>query len=103
VWVVLAPHLRSCTFHRLTGVPCPTCGTTRTALAILSGDVAGAVLINPLAALVGVTFVVGGFLAIPWLLLHWPLPSCGLRWTPTWTVILVAVVAANWAYLIATL
>jgi len=101
--MVLAPHLRSCTFHRLTGVPCPTCGTTRTALAILDGDIVGAVLINPLAALAGIVFIVGGLMAIPWLLFRWPVPSFGLRWTPTWTVALVAVVAANWAYVIATL
>ena len=45
-----------CLFRRLTGVPCLTCGTTRACAALLSGDVAGALRLQPLA-------VVGGALA----------------------------------------
>jgi len=37
-----AAGLPPCFFHRVTGFPCLTCGGTRAALALLSGDLAGA-------------------------------------------------------------
>lgn len=40
-----------CLFHRLTGLPCPTCGATRAAFALLRGDWAGAWGWHPPAAL----------------------------------------------------
>jgi len=36
-----------CLFKRVTGVPCPSCGSTRSVLSILKGDFAGALLWNP--------------------------------------------------------
>ena len=36
-----------CMFRNLTGVPCPTCGTTRMVLALGRGQFADAVLFNP--------------------------------------------------------
>ncbi|HJW08639.1 MAG TPA: DUF2752 domain-containing protein [Holophagaceae bacterium] len=41
-------ELDTCLFHRLTGHPCPTCGSTRAVLAILSGHWQGAFQFNPL-------------------------------------------------------
>lgn len=43
-----------CLFHRLTGVPCMTCGATRATAMLLQGDVLGAVRLQPLATLGGV-------------------------------------------------
>lgn len=37
-----------CTLRRVTGVPCPTCGSTRAVAAIFSGDLAAAFFYNPL-------------------------------------------------------
>jgi hypothetical protein len=37
-----------CVFANLTGTPCPGCGLTRAALALLRGDFAGATAIHPL-------------------------------------------------------
>ncbi len=51
-----------CLFHRLTGVPCLTCGATRAAALLLRGDVSGAVRLQPLATLGGV--IVGVALAV---------------------------------------
>jgi len=42
-----------CLFHRLTGLPCLTCGATRAAAAILAGDLAGALRLQPLALIGG--------------------------------------------------
>ena len=48
-----APAL--CHFRRLTGVECPTCGSTRAVRAMMRGDLLGALTANPLMT----TFVVG--------------------------------------------
>lgn len=42
--------LKPCPLLTLTGVPCPTCGTTHAALALSRGDLAAAFVANPLAA-----------------------------------------------------
>jgi hypothetical protein len=36
-----------CLFHSLTGLPCPTCGITRTALFLIKGDFLKAMQISP--------------------------------------------------------
>lgn len=37
-----------CLFKALTGLPCPACGSTRSLLALLRGDWAGALALNPI-------------------------------------------------------
>ncbi|MCB9033593.1 MAG: DUF2752 domain-containing protein [Chitinophagales bacterium] len=37
-----------CLFHRISGLPCPSCGTTRAINAIFNGQFINAFLINPL-------------------------------------------------------
>lgn len=46
-----AHSVETCLFHRLSGHPCPTCGSTRVVLAFTHGDWAGALSLNPLVAL----------------------------------------------------
>lgn len=41
-----------CGFHAVTGKPCPTCGTTRSLMALFRGRILEALRDNPLAALV---------------------------------------------------
>jgi hypothetical protein len=36
-----------CIFKRITGIPCPSCGSTRSVLSLLKGDVLGALFWNP--------------------------------------------------------
>ena len=43
--------LPSCTFKAFTGIPCPTCGTTRLLTHLAHGDLAGAFGLNPAVAL----------------------------------------------------
>ena len=59
----IAAALPDCLFEAVTGLPCPTCGATRSALALSRLDLAEAVAINPLAALAALAFVLGGFVA----------------------------------------
>jgi hypothetical protein len=54
VWLSSHFHqpVQLCLIKRLTGVPCPTCGFTRGAIALLEGHFARALLYNPLLYLV---------------------------------------------------
>ncbi len=40
-----------CLFKRVTTLPCPSCGSTRSLLAILKGDLFGAFMLNPMGFL----------------------------------------------------
>jgi hypothetical protein len=100
LWIAIAPHLRTCTFRTLTGIPCPSCGTTRTALALLDFDLGAAFAVNPLAMFTGIFFILGGGLALVWALLRGPTPTLSWRWSRRWTMTTVGVILINWVYLI---
>src|SRR5437867_1234411 len=61
-WIFLFPGARLlvCPFHALTGLPCPTCGTTRALAALCTGHLAAALAWNPLAAAAAVSCVLAG-------------------------------------------
>jgi hypothetical protein len=59
----IAAALPECLFHTMTGLPCPTCGSTRAGLALSHLDLAGAAAMNPLATLTAAGFVLGGLAA----------------------------------------
>lgn len=40
-----------CLFKNVTGVPCPSCGITRSLLLLMTGDLRNAMLLNPLGGL----------------------------------------------------
>jgi hypothetical protein len=89
----------TCAFRAVTGVPCPTCGATRAAFALVSGDPAGALRRNPLVAglLIGVPvwgatrLGAGRRLRV----------ECGSRErTVLWAVASLLVIA-NWVYVLA--
>jgi hypothetical protein len=91
-----------CSFKAATGLPCMTCGGTRTLALFARGDLAGALAMNPLVA---VGFFVLVFWALADLVLWTRGRSLGLSLGPrARTVAIVAGVAAlvaNWAYVIA--
>jgi len=87
-----------CHLHRLTGVPCATCGSTRAALALGRGDVTGAFLYNP--------FVFSACAVIAALFLLRVGFGKGLELTASrpvrraaW-IIIALLFAANWIYVI---
>jgi hypothetical protein len=92
-----------CAFKAVTGLPCMTCGTTRTLGLLFVGQVGEAMAMNPLATLVGVALV---FWGLADLLLLRQKAVLGVEVAPPARPVLkvaaVAVVIANWAYLIAT-
>lgn len=95
----LARMAGPCPLRTLAGIPCFTCGATRAASALAQGDVVLALATNPLAALAIVAGVLGGPLAPAWVFLRGPIPTVqpglGTR------LGVLAILLANWAYLIA--
>jgi len=95
----------SCLFRKFTGVPCPTCGCTRSLAAWTRLDLGEALRFNPL------------FFALCLLLLGWLGVWCaerltGRTWIEPWRVraqswpvwrTLAGLAALNWVYLVFTL
>lgn len=64
-WLPPVVHLApDCMFKRLTGIPCPTCGSTRAVLYLSHGDIATAFFMNPITALLVITAVVYFFYSL---------------------------------------
>lgn len=47
-----------CLFKHITNIPCPSCGSTRSVLAITNGEFKNAVLINPLGYLIACIMII---------------------------------------------
>lgn len=97
----IAPALPACLFKTLTGLPCLTCGATRAALALARFDFVGAFTVSPLAAAAWTVLIAGGLTAGIAALAGRGVPEPrtvpgAVRWAA------VAVLLANWAYLIWT-
>ncbi len=100
-WVRVGLGTPGCAFHRLTGVPCPTCGSSRAVVAALQGHLVEAFLWNPLVTTLIGLFEIGGLIAPAWFALGGRVPVFGPS-LPRWIrwAILTALLA-NWAWLIA--
>lgn len=104
-WPLVAHFLPPCPFRTLTGVPCPTCGTTRAVLALSRGHVGEAFLHNPMVT-VGLFFT--GLAAFLWAFAQVSgksqpkaLASLERHW-PWWLRVSVTVaLVANWVWVVA--
>ena len=102
LWLELGLPRPRCYFRELTGVACPTCGSTRLFEALLAGDLVTALRLNPLIFLVGVA--VACWAALSTLRLFLPVPS----WQVTLSDrerglvrgVAVAALISGWAYVI---
>jgi len=47
--------LPPCPFRAVTGIPCPSCGSTRSLVHLANGDIAGSLILNPLFSLAMIT------------------------------------------------
>ena len=52
------PDLTVCLVKNVTGVPCPSCGITRSLLLLIGGDFEKAVLTNPVGVVAGIGLLV---------------------------------------------
>jgi hypothetical protein len=92
-----------CLFKALTGLPCPTCGSTRAVGRLVHLDLAGAIAMNPLAT-------IGAMMLAIWAVADFGLLArgraldveVGRPLSRLVRVLAVAVVAANWLYLLAS-
>jgi hypothetical protein len=97
-------QLPRCAFKTITGLPCPTCGVTRTIIALSRGDVDRAVFLNPLATIACAAGVIYLLYAAVVLTLRLP------RFRPTVSpagarrarIAAIAAIATNWLWLIAS-
>jgi hypothetical protein len=91
-----------CVFKGLTGVPCPSCGSTRALARLAALDLAAAFALNPLAT--AVTVLVGLWAAADLALLPRGL-ALSARVSPGLALALrgavLALALANWAWLVA--
>ena len=102
-WAAFAGEaLWECTFKNWTGIPCPTCGTARAALALAHFDFLGALGRYPLPTLAWIFLLVGG-LYTGAMALSGRTPPAFPKSLPVWARAgLVAAVLTNWIYSIAT-
>jgi len=95
----LATALPACRLKSWFGIPCPSCGITRSALALAKLDFESALAVNPLATLGWSVFVIGGFAAGLAALSNRRVPEPPSRIPIPWRWALALVVVANWVYL----
>jgi hypothetical protein len=66
IWLILTFHRNSsgiiepgvCLFKRITTIPCPSCGITRSILCLLNGDFTGALYWNPFGAILAMALII---------------------------------------------
>jgi Protein of unknown function (DUF2752) len=97
-------QLPRCAFKTVTGLPCPTCGVTRTVIALSRGDLDRAMFLNPLAAIAcgfGLIYLLyaAGVLALRLPRFRPTVSATGARRV---RIAAITAIAVNWIWLIAT-
>lgn len=98
------PGLQICVLKNTVGVACPSCGTTRSILHLLHGDISSAVLLNPFGI-----FAFIGLMVVPFWLLYDYFNSKRTLWTiyvqcisffqnRKFTFFVIALVLLNWIW-----
>ena len=102
LWLRLGLPLPVCYFHQWTGLPCPSCGSTRLVESLLAGDLLGAARWNPLVFLALAGVALWAALSTARLLLGRPAWRVELRSGERVALRFLAGAAlvAGWAYLI---
>ena len=95
-----------CWFRHSFGIPCPTCGATRSALALAHGDIGLALRTNPLMCLAYLAVIIFDLYAIGVLVCRTKrlrLERVPLQVQRVLRVITVGLVIGNWIYLLSYL
>jgi hypothetical protein len=102
-WLSLGLPWPMCWFRHLFGVPCPTCGATRSALALAHGDIGLAFRTNPLMCLLYLGVIIFDLYAVTVLLFRMKrlrLEGIPLQVQRILRVIVVSLTIGNWIYLL---
>lgn len=83
-----------CVLRNVTGVPCPSCGSTRAVKAIASGDVVSGFLMNPL--IISVLAVLGVGLLVRAVTAQRIVLAITARGWTLLTIVMVVLFFANW-------
>lgn len=86
------PGTAPCVFHGLTGLPCPLCGGTRAASALLHGDLARALHLNALAIPALGLLLLIGILSLLEAIRGRSFADWGMRWREARIVLAAAVI-----------
>lgn len=103
LWLGLGYPVPRCTWHELTGIPCPSCGATRSVALLLAGKWTAAFLMNPLVFVGAIGVVLYDIYAAAVLTLRAPrlrLDHLSRESGSAVRVGVLAVIAGNWAWLI---
>jgi hypothetical protein len=95
----------SCAFKALTGVPCPTCASTRAIVSLSHGNVASAFFMNPLILAVALAALVYLFYSLFTFFFTVPRIVVGLsgKEKDRLRIFAVLLILSNWLYLVITL
>jgi hypothetical protein len=98
----VALMLPSCVFKGLAGIPCPTCGSTHSVVYLSQGNLADSLAANPLISLGILTALLYFFYSLTTRVFIVPRLSVALsnREKDGMRIGAIALVAANWLYLI---
>ncbi|HUJ16410.1 MAG TPA: DUF2752 domain-containing protein [Nitrospirota bacterium] len=91
----------SCPFKALTGLPCPTCGSTRSIVHLAHGDFTAALAMNPLICMLCTVAFLGLFYGILAKVTELPGFRIALsdREKNAFRVVAVLILLSNWMYL----
>jgi uncharacterized protein DUF2752 len=106
LWFALRLPWPGCAFHALTGLPCITCGATRSTIEFLHGHFHAALLFNPLvfASLCAIAlFDVYAFAVLAMRAPRLRLADWKRTEKKVVRILVVALLVLNWAYLLAHL
>jgi hypothetical protein len=97
--------LPSCVFSGVTGIPCPACGSTRSAVHLAQGDVITSLCMNPLTSIILIAAILYFFYSALTLLSKTQRVTVSLsdREKDGLRLLIIIVAMLNWAYLMFTL
>jgi uncharacterized protein DUF2752 len=95
----------TCVFKGISGIPCPTCGSTRSLVHLSHGDIASAMTMNPIVTLIVLFAILFFFYALITLMFNFRRIGFLLTEREKNTVRITAVVLllAQWGWLIRTI
>jgi hypothetical protein len=102
LWIRMDLPRIACPLRELSGVPCPTCGSTRMVEAFLRGDLNAAFASNPLVFLALTGVAAWAIASTLRRVFSWPAPQvvCNRRERLLARVAVVALVLSGWAWVI---